>query len=324
MRGFDSVQTEQQEVVRFLVNSYQKNRLLHAYIFEGAQGTKKLETAKLVAKMLLCESDEPICHSCRACTLIENQMHANVSIVQKEGQTIKKEQITALQHEFSKTAIENKAKIYIIDEADKMSVSAANSLLKFLEEPSANTYAILLTSNKQNLLPTIRSRAVTVTFKSLSKTLLAKKYEEAGVKIPYLAAALTQNLDEGIELVSSDEFNNLLSVTVETLENLSRNGLDPSIIVSRNSTQLKEKEHQLLYLRLLMIFFEDVLQTHLTQEIKYFKQQEDLVRNCTKIFSSNQCLTIMTSLLEAQKKLMKNINFLLCIDELFYQMKGGY
>ena len=114
MRGFEKIQDRQSEVVRFLVNSYRKNRLVHAYILEGAKGVGKLFVAKNFAKMLLCESEDKICGTCRSCQMIENEGHVNVYVIRPEGNSIKKEQIQTLQSEFSKMAAENCAKIYII------------------------------------------------------------------------------------------------------------------------------------------------------------------------------------------------------------------
>ena len=81
MRGWEKVSDRQSEVVRFLVNSYHKNRLVHAYILEGAKGVGKLFVAKNFAKMLLCESEDKICGTCRSCQMIENEGHVNDSDV---------------------------------------------------------------------------------------------------------------------------------------------------------------------------------------------------------------------------------------------------
>ncbi|HAX74203.1 MAG TPA: DNA polymerase III subunit delta', partial [Firmicutes bacterium] len=201
MKGWENIESRQPDVTRFLVNSHAKNRLVHAYIFEGILGVGKLAVAKNVAKMLLCDGEEPICGVCRHCQLVKSEGHVNVHMIRPDGLSIKKEQIQQLQVEFSKRAAEDLPKIYIIEESDKMSVSAANSLLKFLEEPMPNTYAILLTDNKQKLLPTIRSRSVILSFKSLSPKELIANFEAAGIKAHApIVATLTQNLNEALEL----------------------------------------------------------------------------------------------------------------------------
>ncbi|MFX3864258.1 DNA polymerase III subunit delta', partial [Streptococcus suis] len=84
--------------------------------------------------------------------------HPDVHWIEPDGQSIKKGQIEALQEEFSKTGVESNQKLYIIRHADKMTNNAANSLLKFLEEPHRGTTAVLLTEQYHRMLPTIISR----------------------------------------------------------------------------------------------------------------------------------------------------------------------
>lgn len=114
VKGWETIKDRQQEVVRFLINSYQKNRLVHAYILEGPKGVGKLFVAKNFAKMLLCESDDRICGTCRHCQMIESDGHVNVYMIRPDGNSIKKEHIQELQSEFSKMAAEDCAKVYII------------------------------------------------------------------------------------------------------------------------------------------------------------------------------------------------------------------
>ena len=83
------------------------------------------------------------------CKRISSGNHPDVHLIERDGLSIKKEQIKSLQEEFSKKSVEANRKVYMIADADKMSVGAANSLLKFLEEPAADTVAILMTEQVQ-------------------------------------------------------------------------------------------------------------------------------------------------------------------------------
>ena len=95
---------------------------------------------------------------------------------ERQNDVIKKEQITDVIKEFSMSGLENGARIYIISEADKMNVASSNALLKFLEEPVPNRYAILLTKNHKKLLDTIISRCQLLHFKPLSKEKMIEHY----------------------------------------------------------------------------------------------------------------------------------------------------
>ena len=325
MRGWEQIKTRQSEVVRFLVNSYRKNRLVHAYILEGAKGVGKLSVAKNFAKMLLCESEDKICGTCRSCQMIDQEGHVNVYVIRKEGNNIKKEQIQTLQSEFSKMAAEDSAKIYIIEDADKMSVSAANSLLKFLEEPMKNTYALLLTENKQMLLPTIRSRAVVLSFKSLSQEELINQYVEAGIhQYASIVAALTQNLEEGILLAQSKRLASLVVLVLKTEDCFVKTKLDPSILLMQHQELFKEKESQFLYLKLLMIYYEDVLKLKLGQTDQLaFRVYSSSLSASEQCNTMTSCLNKLRAMLEAEKRLIANANLMLCFDQLFLQMRGG-
>lgn len=326
VKGWESIQGRQAGVVRFLINSYQKNRLVHAYILEGPKGSGKLSVAKNFAKMLLCESEDKICGVCRHCQMIESDGHVNVYMIRPEGNSIKKEQIQDLQSEFSKMAAEDCAKIYIIEDADKMSVSAANSLLKFLEEPKANTYAMMLTQNKQKLLPTIRSRSVILSLKSLSNDNLIQQYVEAGASLyAPIISALTQNIDEGITLAESTQFSSLIELVLKIEDCFVKTTFDPSIMLAKHQDVIKEKDAQFLFLKLYMIYYEDVLKLKVgkTNSLCYRMYPASLSAS-QEANSMASCLKKLRALMDAEKHLMANANMLLCFDQLFLEMKGGF
>ena len=112
------------------------------------------------AKLLLCEKPENAvpCETCHACRRVASKNHPNVTMIEPDGQDIKKEQMSSLIMKMTRKGYEPGRKIYIISRADRMNVAAANTLLKFLEEPEGEVTAILLTDSYQSILPTIQSR----------------------------------------------------------------------------------------------------------------------------------------------------------------------
>jgi DNA polymerase III subunit delta' len=200
----------QPRVMKLLENSIIKDRLAHAYLFEGNKGTGKKKVAILFAKSFFCENITSYvpCEECRNCRRINSGNHPDLHVVEPDGQSIKKAQIQALQAEFSKTGVESNKKLYIIEHADKMTVNAANSLLKFLEEPNPQTIAILLTEQVQQLLNTILSRCQTLSFQILSPEILESELASAGVSkhTAALVARMTNNLDDAVELSRDDWF----------------------------------------------------------------------------------------------------------------------
>jgi DNA polymerase-3 subunit delta' len=97
--------------------------------------------------------------TCLTCTRIDHRTYSDFLLLDGEENTIKKEDVQEVLGDFSKTPLEEKGiMVYIIHLVENMTVEAVNSLLKFLEEPTPNTYAILTTENEARLLPTIVSR----------------------------------------------------------------------------------------------------------------------------------------------------------------------
>ena len=136
-----------------------ENRLSHAYLFSGDFGS--LDMAIWLAQSRFCVTPENSlpCGHCRPCRLIAQGDFSDVKLVEPQGQIIKTDTIRQLTREFSQSSFEGQAQVFIIRDADKMHVNAANSLLKFIEEPQSQIYIFLLTADDSRMLPTIKSRA---------------------------------------------------------------------------------------------------------------------------------------------------------------------
>lgn len=170
MEEAKKLQTIQPIVFRQLQNSFEHGRLAHAYLFEGDQGTGKAELALWFAKHQFCLNlqEEMPCETCNNCLRITSKDHPDVVEIEPDGQSIKVDQIRALQSELTKSGFESAKKVVIIHQAEKMNMNSANSLLKFLEEPPANFMIILETQSLGKILPTIRSRCQIIHFQALS------------------------------------------------------------------------------------------------------------------------------------------------------------
>lgn len=144
-----------------IVNSIRNNKISHAYMIETNNYKEKDDLIMSFIKMLFCENHNTNldnCNQCNVCKLIDNNSLSDFMVVEPDGSWIKKDQVLEIKEKFKTTSFQDRPRIYLIKQADKLNKQAANSLLKFLEEPEGNVIAILEVDNRYKVLETIRSR----------------------------------------------------------------------------------------------------------------------------------------------------------------------
>ncbi len=165
-----------------LAERYCKKALIdkktHAFLFVGKKGVGKRKAAVEFAAALCCVNDtSKPCGVCRSCKM--GDKNPDITIIQPTGNTIKIGDIRALKEGAIERPFYSLAKVYIIDGGDKMTLPAANSFLKLLEEPPKGVYFIII-SDTMNLLDTILSRVAKVPFFALSKEAFFEFFQEEG------------------------------------------------------------------------------------------------------------------------------------------------
>lgn len=174
---------------RFLDQALKTGSLPHACLFLGPKGSLKKDMAFLVAGSLFAKSETGLAEEENLSAekqMIFTRMAAGdySSLILIDGyrkSAISKDEADEIQSRFSVTAAEGGVKVYIIDHMENSSDSAQNSLLKFLEEPARDVYAILTADHAEGILPTIRSRCVIVPFRPLPADVYRKAAEQAGL-----------------------------------------------------------------------------------------------------------------------------------------------
>ncbi len=157
-----------------LRRAVQNNRVAHCYLFQGPAGVGKQTAALALAASLNCLDPQAgdACGSCLSCRKIAGDCHPDVQVLKPEGETFKLHQVRELQKTAQLQAMEGRYKVFIILRADRFTAQAANSLLKILEEPPAQTIFVLV-AESPNLLPTLLSRSQMVNFGPLPAAVLA-------------------------------------------------------------------------------------------------------------------------------------------------------
>ncbi|MEA3544639.1 MAG: DNA polymerase III subunit delta' [Thermodesulfobacteriota bacterium] len=187
---FDTITGHKQQK-NILLRALDTQRVAHAYLFEGPDGIGKRLMALAFARVLLCQNGTS-CGKCSACLKVDHNNHPDIHQLDANGASLKIDQVRTLQQELSLRPLEGNYKICLTDGAEHFTVGAANALLKTLEEPQPGTLIILISSQPEKLLSTIRSRCQRLPFSRLPKqqlaALLAQKLDLNTTEATVLAA----------------------------------------------------------------------------------------------------------------------------------------
>ena len=217
---------EQDAAVRVLQDELRSGRINHAYLFTGKKGVGKKKLAFQFARSLFCkENKADSCDECSDCKKIDHFNHPDVQLIERgeNEKKIKIAQIRALQKNISFKPYEGERKVYIIDDADKMTLQAANCLLKTLEEPPAYAVLILLASEVNRLLSTVISRCQRIRLYNISREkimeeLLLRNVEEERAEL--ISGLAGGSFDRACSLVEDEDFIEDRNVVMNILEEI--------------------------------------------------------------------------------------------------------
>lgn len=198
-------------VYQQFVTILEQGRLAHAYLFSGDFAS--FEMALFLSQALFCQEKVGVhpCGKCRSCRLIESNDFSDVTIVAPQGNFIKTDTIRELVKNFSQSGFESSQQVFIIRDAEKMHVNAANSLLKVIEEPQSTIHIFILTNQEEAVLPTIKSRTQIISFPQ-NLPYLERILEEEGLLKTQasLIARLVSSQEEAKRLATNKSFIDLL------------------------------------------------------------------------------------------------------------------
>ncbi len=205
-----------------LIHTVELNKISHSYLFLGTAGIGKKEIAKEFAKMILCLNEKKYCNHCKSCIEFDSNNNPDFQMVEPDGNSIKIEQIRQMQRKIIEAPIISQNKVYIINDADLMTIEAQNCLLKTLEEPPEFVTIILIGSNENNFLSTIKSRCTIIKFQDIEnsqiKDYLKSKYD---IKVSdNLLEIFGGSIGKAEKLKDKQELYNSIIEIIENIENL--------------------------------------------------------------------------------------------------------
>lgn len=269
-------------------------QISHSYLMIGISGIGKRMIAYQYAKSILCMDKNKICDNCKSCMEFDTNNHPDFLCIEPDGNSIKIEQIRDLQKRIQEKPIISSNKVYIIDNADLMTKEAQNCLLKTLEEPPEFAIIILIGSNENAFLTTIKSRCMIIHFNPIED----KKVEEY----------LKQNY--GIKEVSK----NILDIAQGSIG---------------KAIHLKDKQEYYIQLEKIITNLKekDLIDIYKSAEILYKSKEEInemldyiniiLLKKAKTNYLYTNCISIVEN---TKKRLQENANYDMCIDNLLFNI----
>lgn len=327
MPGFQDI-LGQEGIKEHLRNAIDTKKVSHAYIMTGEEGMGRKSLAHAFALTLLCEKggSEP-CMRCHACKQVLSDSHPDLIHVTHEkpgsiGVDDIREQIqdTILVRPYS-----SYYKIYIVDEAEKMTVQAQNALLKTIEEPPSYAVIILLTTNQDIFLPTILSRCVQLNLKplrdSVVKEYLIGKLGVTEHQAAVYAAFARGNMGRAIHLADSEEFQDLYRKMLFLMVNLK--DMDVSELLDYIKVLVEENMDIYECLDFMQLWYRDILMYKVTRDMNLlvFKNEYNSINEMSEKCGYDGFEKILQAIDKAKARLDANVNRDLALELMLLVMK---
>lgn len=302
-------------VYNILCNEISNNKLNHAYLFDVSNYQHSFPFIVAFIKTILCPNNytnNSKCQKCSLCSTIDDNNFPDIKIIYPDGLWIKKDQLLELQKEFSTKSIYDNKKIYIINYAENLNQSSANSILKFLEEPSSNIIAILLTKSINNVLPTIISRCQLIHF-------IPEKVDNDDFKLK-LGHAIFDSNDEYQNFINSDnlQIDELINFMIYN----EKNGID-----TLNHTHklwfnyFNDKTKNIFAYNVMLLFYKDVVNKKLNRKLDLFDSYLTQIDEISLHNTINQLYSKINLIIDTLDKNKININLSLNLDNLIIRME---
>lgn len=292
--GNDKIKQELQETVK-------NNAISHSYMFVGQEGIGKKLFAKELAKMELCLKDNKACNQCGSCIKFNSENNPDFVLLEPDGNSIKISQIREMQENVYKKPIISNKKVFIIDDSDKMTEEAQNSLLKTLEEPPGYITIILITSNENKLLNTIKSRCLKINFNNIdTKDILE-----------YISKRkMMENPSNSLLTMCNGSIGKLIKIN-QNLEEYSEIEKNTNDLINGKIKNIVKMLNQFGILYRSKEIVTDLLDYMIVITYEYISDNKDYRK---------KFLNLIEIIENTKLRLMSNTNYDMCIDDLLLKM----
>lgn len=277
-----------------LTKSIINNKTSHSYLFIGIEGIGKKKFAQNFAKAILCTSESKPCNTCKSCIEFDSFNNPDYMILEPDGNIIKIEQIRNLQKSIQEKPIISNRKVYIINDADRMTKEAQNCLLKTLEEPPEFATIILIGTNESAFLSTIKSRCMILHFNKIeNKEIVKYLNENYGLRniTPNMLNSFQGSIGKAIKLKDKQE-------EYQQVDNFVNNLHRKDLIDVLNLSE--------------------VLYNSKDEIVEILEYMNSLLLNLSiENYRYTNCIQIVEN---TKKRLQQNSNYDMCIDNMVFNM----
>ena len=326
MAGFDSVVGNRQ-IKEHFEKAIQLNKISHGYILNGEDGMGKMELAKAFAQMVQCEgTGEKPCMVCHSCKQFLSGNHPDIIYVkhEKPGVIGVDDVRNGINGDIVIKPYSSPYKIYIVDEAEKMSVQAQNALLKTIEEPPSYAVIMLLTANAKGFLPTILSRCIVLNLKPISDEEMERYLRKQGVgedRIHTVVKFSRGNVGKAMRMAQSDSFTTMVGQIMTLLKRADQMSINELLEFVSILTGYKLEIRDCL--DFMQMWYRDVLMLKATNDLNLllFKEEYGAIREIGNKKSYETIEKMIEAIDTAKRRLDANVNFELTMEILLLALK---
>jgi len=316
-----------QKVLITLQAAIKNDNVIHAYIFEGPDGVGRRETALSFSSMLMCEADDGPCGKCKSCQLFQQSSHPDFQEIYLEDKSISVEDVRNILKGLVIKPLYSKYKVFIINDADNMTVQAQNALLKSLEEPPPYVVFILTVQSGAAMTQTIRSRCQRILFNKFDyediMEILETKYGNRKPGWDFIISYADGVIGTAIYLVDSPQYLQIRDGVLESVTEL---------LFSQDADLFKlyeifEKNNDKIdyILRVLLLFFRDIMIYNQTADFSILinsDKKDMIVKNASVSLSS--LIKCIHAIWDAKRGLEVNANFQLAIEVMLMKIQHTF